>query len=197
MSRQIVCPKCRRLLGPALAVLLVSAGCSSGGDDSAGSVTSTSVAQTTAEPTTGVMDGPLGACPNLPTGSSSADFSDDGTFAVTIESFDGVEKTASVDVVQWLIGQDAADAYEADTGDDQGPPNDYYVLNENPQLREVSVTDDAVVRLVRLSVDGSADVSVGTLAELPDYLVEGFSSTIWWATLTDGVVVELCEQYVP
>ncbi len=171
-------PARRRRLGSGLAALLFLAGCTSSGDEEAG-VSTTEVSTTEVSTTT---EGRLGGCPDRPEGSSSAEFSENGTFAVTIEGFDLEAATASVDVVQWLVGQAAADAYEAETGDDGGPPNDYYVLNENPRLREVSIDDDAVVRLVRLSEDGSADVSNGTLAELPDYLVAGFSSTIWWFT---------------
>ncbi len=139
----------------------------------------------------------LGGCPNGAAGSSAAVYADSGTFAVLIDSFDPDERTLSIDVVQWLVGQEADDAYEAETGDGDGVPNDYFVVNENPLVRTVPVDEDVVLRMVWLRVDGSPDVSGGSLADLPGYLADEFAGTIWWATLVDGVIVELCEQFVP
>lgn len=125
-------------------------------------------------------------------------FDDQGIYAATITSVDPDSRSLSFDVVQWLSGQDAIDDYHDEYPDDpDGPPNDFRVRNDNPTIRTAPVADDARIRLVQLSVDQSADVSNGTLDELPDYLVEGFSSTTWWLTFDSGSIVEICEQYVP
>ena len=65
----------------------------------------------------------------------------------------------------------AIDAYHAEYPDDPlGPPNDYWILNVNPRLRTLPVSDDVTVNLVRLAEDGDADLDPGTWEELPDYL---------------------------
>ncbi len=140
----------------------------------------------------------MSECPNRAEGSSSADVGDDGNYAVIITSLDLPSRSLSFDVVQWLVGQDAVDAYAIDEpGDPSGPPNDYWIRNENPLIRQAPVVDDAAVRLVQLSVDGSADVSDATLDDLADHLAGDAASTLFWITLDAGSVVELCEQYVP
>jgi hypothetical protein len=52
------------------------------------------------------------------------------------------------------------------------------------------------VLLVRLQTDSSADVSAGTLAELPEYLTETPFS-LYWLTFDTGTIVAICEQYTP
>ena len=130
--------------------------------------------------------------------SSPAVFDDDtGTYAATILAFDGSTSRLEFDVVQWLSGQDADDAWHEEYPDDpDGPPNDYFILNDNPLVREASVAEGADVRLVRLETDGSADVTAGTLAEFPAYLATTQLST-YWLTFDAGVVTAICEQYRP
>ena len=117
---------------------------------------------------------------------------------MSIIQFSADPPTVSFDVLQWLVGQDAAEAYHEEYPEDpEGPPNDYWTRNQNPQLREAPVAEDADVRLVRLAADSNADVNPGTVAEIPEYLAEGFPSPIWWLTLDGGAVTAVCEQYVP
>jgi hypothetical protein len=83
---------------------------------------------------------------------------------VWIEAFDPGTPSVSFDVVQWLSGQDAVDDYHLEFPDDpDGPPNDYRVRNGNPLVRTAPVAADAIVWLVRLSEEASADISLGTL----------------------------------
>lgn len=138
------------------------------------------------------------ACPAPFASSSHAQFDDAaGTYAATVESVDAAAQTVSFDVVQWLVGQDAVDAYHQDHPDDpEGPPNDYYVVNVNQTVRTAPIGDDATVALVRLHDDGNADVGPGTVDELPSYL--GVTSMrIWWLTFDDGQISGICEQYTP
>ncbi len=58
------------------------------------------------------------------------------------------------------------------------------------------VNPGADVLLVRLHTDSSADVSAGTLAELPEYLTET-PLTLYWLTFDTGTIVAICEQYSP
>jgi hypothetical protein len=138
-----------------------------------------------------------GNCPRS-SGSSPAVFeADAGTYSAEILAFDASTNLIDFDVVQWLSGQDAVDAWHEEYPDDpDGPPNDYFVRNDNPLAREASVAQSADVRLVRLETDGSADVTAGTLSELPAYLTTTPFST-FWLTFEGGTVTAICEQYVP
>lgn len=45
-------------------------------------------------------------------------------------------RTLTVDVIQFLTGREAEEAYHRDHPEDPlGPPNDYYILTVNPRLR--------------------------------------------------------------
>lgn len=128
-----------------------------------------------------------------------------GQYAVILMSLDVDARSIGFDVFQLLFGDDAIDAYHEDYPDDpEGPPNDYYTVNENPLVRSASVDPDVVVRLVRLQEDGDADLDAGTFDELPAYLADyqsdelpGLSYNPYWLTFEDGAVTEICEQYVP
>lgn len=139
-------------------------------------------------------------CPNRPPGSSPAVFDNTtGTYAAIIESIDTDSLVVTFDVVQWLSGQDATDAYHQQHPDDSnGPPNDYWIRNDNPTLRDAPVAADADVLLVRLSTDSSADVSAGTLTELPAYFTQTpLPFTLYWLTFDAETIVGICEQYTP
>lgn len=143
--------------------------------------------------------GEIGDCPQRPDGSSPAIFdAAAGTYAAHLESVDTAARSVTFDVVQWLEGTDAVDAYNADNPTDpEGPPNDYYVVNANSEVRTAPIGADATVLLVRLASDGTAAVSPGTVDELPAYLDLAFPDDVYWLTFTGGEVVEICEQYRP
>ena len=75
-----------------------------------------------------------------------ADFDDDGI---------------SFDLACWFSGEAATAA--AEDGEESPPPNDYYVRNQNAQLRELGVDPDTPV-LWHLSGDPS-DSQQGTFSE--------------------------------
>jgi hypothetical protein len=116
-------------------------------------------------------------------------------------------RTLTVDVVQFLTGEAAVEAYQREHPDEPlGPPNDYYILNENPRLRTLPVDAGAQVRLVRLHDGAGADLKPGTWDELPVYLADyrgddpndpRLSWSPFWITVKDGQVTAVEEQYVP
>lgn len=195
----------------AIAIGVLACGGDDDGTDAAADTTTTATAASstttdasttasTASPTTTTppADQPAGACPAPFASSSPAQFDDStGTYAATIESVDAAAPTISFDVVQWLVGQVAVDAYHQDHPDDpEGPPNDYYVLNISETVRTAPIAADAPVFLVRLHEDGNADVGPGAVDELPSYLA-ATSMGVWWVTFDAGEVAQVCERYVP
>jgi hypothetical protein len=198
----------RRSAAAVLAVVLTLAMAGCGGDDDSDEADASSTTTTEASSTTGSStttststtppdEEPSGSCPERPAGSSPAEFDDSaGTYAVHVQEVDLAARSVSFDVVQWLVGQDAIDAYHQEVADDpDGPSNDYYVVNENDTVRTAAISESATVHLVRLGV-GDISVKPGTVEELPSYL-EATSLTIWWLTFDAGHVVEICEQYTP
>jgi hypothetical protein len=129
----------------------------------------------------------------------------DGRHAVFLHAIDVDAGTLTVDVVQFLTGQAAADAYRRDHPEDpDGPPNDYYIVNENPRLRTLTVAGSLHVRLVRLEETGTADLEDATWLELPGYFapwqehdLDGLHPNPFWVTLVEGLIVGLEEQYLP
>jgi hypothetical protein len=176
------------------------AACSNGASDNSSAVTSASAPMPTSSsvPQTPPTERE-GVCRHRPAGSSLATFdSSQGTYAAHVAMFDVETLLLSFDVVQWLSGEAAAEAYHRDHPDDpEGPPNDYYVVNESNRLRSSPVAEDATVFLVRLSADSNADVSPGTLDELASHLTDGDPDGVYWLTFDSDGIVEVCEQYRP
>lgn len=139
-------------------------------------------------------------------GSSPARFDPSGgLYATFLTGIDAAGRSVTFDVVQWLSGDAADEAYAKETGDDSGAPNDFFVVNASPEVRTAAIAPGARVRLVRLQEDGTATSDAGTVEELPSYL-EGYrpsppdgrlSYNPFWLRLEGGAVTSICEQYVP
>lgn len=136
-------------------------------------------------------------------GPIAAEF-EDGRHAVYLHGIDVDHHRMTVDVIQFLSGSDAIEAYRADNpGETEGPPNDYYIVNHDPRLHTLPVAETVTVELVRLHEDGDADLDPGTWGELRDYLAEyqtddgRLSHNPFWITVHSHVVVSIKEQYVP
>lgn len=203
-----------RLVTLLAALALASTACSdadSTGGEAAPDATTTTVESTTStaavpEPTTEesttTSPPPLASCHD---GSSDGVFDEGGgTFATLLTGLDLDAGTISFDVVQWYVGRDATEAWQDEYPDDpHGPPNDYFVRNDNPAVRTAPIASDVTVFLVRMLEDQDADLDPGTLDELPDYLAsqpgdEGYlSHNHYWLTFSDGTIERICEQFTP
>ena len=129
---------------------------------------------------------------------------DDGRHPVLLHAADLPGRTLTVDVIQFLTGQAAIDAYQADHPDDpDGPPNDYYILNVNPRLRTLPVAAEVEVALVMLHLGEGAELKPSSWERLLDDLADEpsdhdlISYNPFWLTLDSGVVTRIEEQYLP
>jgi hypothetical protein len=128
----------------------------------------------------------------------------DGRHAAFLAAVDVSARTVTVDVVQFLTGDEARAAYADEHPDEpDGPPNDYYIRNENAQLRTLPVAADVMVSVVWLG-GGGAEAEQIAFAELPDYVAgdpDPDDPYAWWApfwfTMSDGTVTMIEEQYLP
>lgn len=128
----------------------------------------------------------------------------DGRHPVLLHAADLPGRTLTVDVIQFLTGQAAIDAYDADHPEDPGgPPNDYYLLNVNPRLRTLPVAGDDELEVVLLRPMAGAEQQPSTWNRLLDDLAgqpssqELLSYSPFWLTLDSGVVTRIEEQYLP
>lgn len=108
------------------------------------------------------------------------------------------ENTIEFDLACWFGGQAAIDA-AAEDGEESPPPNDYYILNDNPATRTLEVAPDATVVWY-----ASGDPTSGAETDFPGWLAgrqEAEARTMFpfgvWLTIEAGAVTELSEQWVP
>ncbi len=128
-----------------------------------------------------------------------------------IGDFDGEKLMA--DVVEWFTGDEATAAAREDgvIGEGETVPNDFYIRNSDPSLVSIEVAPTAPVVLQTCFIDGPCVVETPVdldqwarlLAEdAPGGLAEnwqwyGGGALPYWLVLSDGVVVQVTEQYLP
>jgi hypothetical protein len=105
------------------------------------------------------------------------------------------------DLAEFLTGDAAAES-AAEHGDESPPPNDYYIVNDNPRLRTLSIAGGAELRIVDWA-DCCDSFVVGDLGLLADALVHPDPtgayrpSSPFWITVEGGAIVTIEEQYLP
>jgi hypothetical protein len=124
---------------------------------------------------------------------------DNGRHAGMVKSFDA--DRVGVDVVQFLTGDEAKEAYAEDTGNTDGPDNDYYVRNQSKTVRNLPVDRHVVIRVNNTGGYPPSDPNDGhevSVDTFQTYFDNGTAANaIFWFTIKDGLVVSIEEQYVP
>lgn len=107
------------------------------------------------------------------------------------------------DFAQFLTGKDATAAAKK-AGAESPPPNDYFIVNENPKLRTLPVAANVEVTLTTKPGEGSvAEGYSSNVASLSAYLATDNEETAslrangFWLHISGGVVVAIEEQYTP
>jgi hypothetical protein len=99
-----------------------------------------------------------------------------------------------------LLTGTAADDASAAHGGESPVPNDYYIQNDNPRLRDLAVVDQARV-IGSQQLTGSPGPNPSSLRSLLNFLSEGspqVAATPFHLTYdANGLVVRVQEQYVP
>ena len=101
-----------------------------------------------------------------------------------------------LDYAQMLSGKAAAEA-AAERGEESPPPNDYFIVNDNPKLRTFEAAPGAKVTLY---YDGMADKRVLTIAQFAAVFTankDGKADVPYWAVVSEDEVLSLEEQYLP
>jgi hypothetical protein len=99
-----------------------------------------------------------------------------------------------------LLTGKAADAASAAHGGESPVPNDYYIQNDNPRLREVVIADQATV-IGSQQLTGSPGPNPSSLKALLTFVHNGgpqAAATPFHLTYDDnGFVTQVREQYLP
>jgi len=115
-----------------------------------------------------------------------------------------------VDYAEFLSGDEAVQAAIED-GElspdqaDEGLPNDFYIRNNNPQLRTLPLDDEALIYLFDYTITDEFDydpVSIDTLIaamQSDDQSAYYFSLTDYpvWLTIKNDTILEITPQYLP
>jgi hypothetical protein len=195
--------KVRSIVLPAIAVTVFAAGCAKNQDfaDGGTPVATASPSSQTTSPSAGASDS------GSPAASGSPVIEDGKNFAfVTSVDASANPPTVTYDLAYFLTG-DAATQAAKDHGDEAPPPNDYYIVNDNPTLRTVPLAPGA--RLVLLDWNHCCDQTFdGVLGEFANAIDTGREVTVdgrtykgansqYWLVAKDGQVVRIEEQYLP
>lgn len=133
---------------------------------------------------------------------------------VYLQDVDLIERTLVVDEVEFLTGNEATSAALEDgfISADEELPDGYYMRNQDPEVRTLTLGDPRVVTLQACFPEPGPCVTeqavdLDTWAELlaaPESAAErlgwnwyGAGQLPYWFTLQDGIVVQIQEQYLP
>ena len=108
----------------------------------------------------------------------------------------------SADYIQFLTGAAAATAATAH-GDESPPPNDYYILNDNKQLRELPVAAGANVKIMGGTGGDPQHPQNQTISEFHDWFVSSSGDKNWVkdgvyvVKIASGKVTAIDQQFLP
>jgi hypothetical protein len=143
-------------------------------------------------------------------GSSAAAASlPDGKSPTYLTGLDVSAKTVTFDLIQFLEGDAARKAYvKVHPDEPDGPPEGYYIVNDNPQLRSLPISAQVKVRVLDFNAPGAVAPRTIKLTDLPAYFTHDsqykpehsdrrLSTTPYWLTVSHGQVTLIEEQYLP
>jgi hypothetical protein len=135
-----------------------------------------------------------------PSASASPVLADGRSFIFVKKVSTGGGGSVRFDLAYFLTGKAASDAAKAH-GDEYPPPNDYYIVNDNPRLRTLAVSSDVVVHAYDWNhcCDAYSTISFSDWAahvKSPSLQWHGTNSP-WWIVVKGGVVVKIEEQFLP
>jgi hypothetical protein len=191
--------KVRSIGVPAIALALLGAACAKTGTAAGGQTPIATLTESPGAPTTSASTS------STPSGSPVIE---DGKNFAFIKSLDtsASPPTVTYDLAYFLTG-DAATQAAKDHGDEAPPPNDYYIVNDNPKLRTVALAPDA--RLVLLDWNHCCDTTFdGDLTEFAGAVDRDAEVTSdgdvykgrqspYWLIARNGQIVRIEEQYLP
>ncbi len=193
------------IIAAVIALVLVALGgtyllAGGGGEDDAASPSAT-VSRSpepspTEEPSVSPTESPTASA--SPSPSADPNILDNGEHFVFMNGAKtGAARRLTFDLAEWYTDQEAIDV-AAQHGDDA--PNGYYIVNDNPRLRTMPVSDDVVVRYI--PNDACCEPQPGDFDALAEAVngtaqTDYFAQAPWWITVSGGQIVKIEQQYLP
>jgi hypothetical protein len=133
-----------------------------------------------------------------PSGDTAAQALPDGTHHGYVSKVDVAKRTLVLDKAELLTGEAARKAYQKENpGSTDGPPNDYFLVNDNPLVRTLPVGAGVTVAVIDVGKGDSVTPSKSTFAKLPAFLAVKENSTLFKLTVKGGKVTALKSVYLP
>jgi hypothetical protein len=116
--------------------------------------------------------------------------------------WEGSTALLTVDYAEILSGAEAAAAATAH-GEESPPPNDYYIVNDNPKLREFPIDTAMTVKVVSQPGGGVVTEGYGMAFGTWYDVLCGMSTDDfvadrpYWITIEGGTIVAIEEQFLP
>jgi hypothetical protein len=125
-----------------------------------------------------------------------------GFVVATVAASAGGSPGIKIDYVEMFTGaqalakahEDGADVIEIDENGHEYIPNDYYIRNNNAQLRTLPLAASCVIKLVDNSIDATGMRTV-SFNEFSQETLE--YHRLMYVTLANGIVQSMSEQYLP
>jgi hypothetical protein len=120
----------------------------------------------------------------------------DGRHPVYITSIDVGRRAMRFDLVIFLTGEKAKQEWAKTHPGEEGPMNDYMIVNNNPKLRTLPVTADARILIIDPQHYDPTTMLEVDLAKLRDELAK-FVGPLFWITVRAGKITRVDQQFIP
>ena len=177
-----------------------------------GSTGSTSATGATAATGATSASGPSGttgsAVANGCSGGTAPTILPDGIYFGHVEGLDTVSGAMALDLACFYTGEEA-NRQAASAGEEVPVPNDYFIVNQNTKIRNLTVDPSATPKLMLIDWNRCCDPRPGAdldafassrgskrFVEIDGRLYAG-NVSYYWVTVEDGFVTRIEEQFLP
>jgi hypothetical protein len=188
-------PRLTRILAAATVVVLGTAACSQQSPDAATPPAATATPAVSGPAVSSpVLSSPVLSSPAVAatTKATPAAALKDGRWPGFVKKIDG-DTAVTMDLVEFLTGDAAAKAWKKKypDSDEDVPPNDYFIVNDNTKVRVLPLASSVVVKVV------SPDSPVADKKIPPADLDEFLDNIMFWFTVKGGKVSQIEQQFLP
>jgi hypothetical protein len=124
----------------------------------------------------------------------------DGRHPVFITSIDVAKRTMRFDLLIFLTGEQAKQEWAKAHPGEEGPMNDYMIVNNNPKLRTLPVATDVRIQIIDPEHYDPTTLLEVDLAKLRAEVVKrggGGSAGPFWITVRAGKITRVEQQFIP
>jgi len=118
----------------------------------------------------------------------------DGRHPVLPTKVDASKRRVTFDLIVFLTGDAAKKEWAKEHPGEDGPPNDYMVINNNPKLRTLPVAANALIRVSNPANPGDPNAMLAVSWATWSH---GLFRGIYWITVRSGRITRIEEQWVP